>query len=126
MRRVAKTAAFLLLISLLIPFANGDQSLPLTSSSCQALSGGAELDGVWGPNVNKCQFPGINIQPAPYHCLNQSSMNNCTSSRQNCNIKISVAANITMDNACSQPTSSLWITTFYTGGGCPGGPPCHL
>jgi hypothetical protein len=122
MRRVARTTTLLLFISLLVPFANGDQSLPLTFSNCQALGGGASLGASWGPNVNHCLFASSNTQSAPYHCLNQSSMNNCTGSCLNCNTKISVAANITMDNACISPTSLLWITTFYTGGGPHCGP----
>jgi hypothetical protein len=118
MRRVATISALLLLISILVPFASGDQSLPLTYSVCHDYgSSGAELDGVWGPNVNKCQFSGVNVKAAPYHCLSQSSMNDCVTRCQNCNARISVAGSITMNNACSQPTSTLWIVTFYSGGG---------
>jgi hypothetical protein len=115
MRRLGTIGAFLLLISLLIPFASGDQSLPLTFSTCGPLGTAAELSANRGPNVNNCRKSGINIQNL-FTCTSQSSMWSCHTRCQDCDVRYSAAANITMDNACISATSPLWHREIYVGG----------
>jgi len=117
MRRFATIGALFLLVTLLVPVAIGDQSLPLTYSICKGVgSTGVALDGTWGPNINNCQFRASNVRSSPpFQCISQTSMNNCVRRCVNCNVRISVAGSITMDNQCQNVTSQVWITYFYGG-----------
>jgi hypothetical protein len=118
MRRAATMVALFLLIS---PMAFGDQALSLSASVCNTILG-ALLSARWGPNSNQCRYPyngGMksNSQAQPYQCINQTCMNNCQGSCGYCDSRICVAVTITMDSNCVNPTSPLWITYNYQGGG---------
>lgn len=126
MKRLAIIVAVFLLIS---PLASADQTLLLAYSNCyNIVGGGATITARWGPNANNCQWPNngqlaANTQSPPYVCTSQRCMNNCTfpPGCVNCNQRICAAASITVDNACSQPTSLLFTTFVYGGGGGGGG-----
>jgi hypothetical protein len=113
-RAAAIGVLFVLSFLLMSPFAIGDQTLTLAFSNCIPGGGtpGAELDGVWGPNVNKCQKAAINIQ-STFRCFQEGCMNNCNPGCSDCNIKFCVEASITMNNACTAATSPLWKEYEY-------------
>ena len=121
--------ALTLLICILSIPARSDQTLYLAYHNCSPVTlgqAGSQLDAAWeNAPQSICRYPltgtASNWQPA-FQCLNYQCMNNCdVTGCQYCDRKICAAANITVDGSCSSPTSLLWITTQYTGGGGSGG-----
>jgi hypothetical protein len=98
-----------------------DQALNLATSQCGQVGNVILLDGKWGPNSNQCRWKPDGSSDyvtgdLSYYCPSQRCMRNGPE-HQNCTTTTCADLTIGMNNSCSFPTTEVFHSVTYTGGG---------